>query len=331
MSSNGKLNFELNDDDEFEGYFSGGRGSRAEHRYAADRFQHKRHKKKENNPKNEQAALTDDLQLENQFLPTYAANLSPDHFERQWIIDSLGGFYRDNIILDVISHVKKGKEANVYSCVAAPETGLSMIAAKLYRPRMLRHLRNDAAYKLGRFVRDESGKTAKGRRVHRALNGKSEYGKELSFANWIGHEYRVHNELYAAGADVPKPIAYRDATILMELVGDEDKAARTLIDTNLERNEAVPLFNQIFENIELMLQLNHIHGDLSAYNILYWQGEIKIIDFPQMVDARTNPNAFKFLGRDIQRICEYFANYGVESDHFELTQALWSDYMRGVL
>jgi RIO kinase 1 len=91
------------------------------------------------------------------FVPSYAAALDPLHFERQWIINSLGGFYQDNLITDVTRMVKGGKEANVYCCPANPATGVDLIAAKLYRPRMLRHLRNDAMYKEGRLLLDDNG------------------------------------------------------------------------------------------------------------------------------------------------------------------------------
>ena len=47
-------------------------------------------------------------------------------------------------------------------------------------------------------------------------------------------------------------------------------------------------------NVELMLSLGRIHGDLSAYNVLYWQGEVKIIDFPQAIEPATNPGVYHF-------------------------------------
>ncbi len=65
-------------------------------------------------------------------------------------------------------------------------------------------------------------------------------------------------------------------------------------------------------NIELWLANNYVHADLSAYNVLYWQGEIRVIDFPQAVDARFNPNARTLLTRDIKNICHYAARFGLE-------------------
>jgi RIO kinase 1 len=273
------------------------------------------------------AKLTDIDDDIHDFVPSYAAALDPLHFERRWIIESVGSFYHDNLITDVAGIVKGGKEANVYCCLATPETGVERIAAKLYRPRMLRHLRNDAAYKEGRMVLDSDGKEVRGGREARAMRKKTRFGQHLDFMTWIVHEFQVQQELFEAGADVPRPISHRGNTILMEFIGDEFTAAPTLNEITLEQTEARRLFGRVIENIKLMLTRHYVHGDLSAYNILYWEGQIFIIDFPQLVDARTNRNGFTFLERDIRRVCEYFGRFGVESDPVSLTNDLWQDYM----
>ncbi|WP_420631189.1 RIO1 family regulatory kinase/ATPase [Candidatus Leptofilum sp.] len=261
------------------------------------------------------------------WVPSYAKALDPRHHERQWVIESVGHFYREQIISDVTRLVKGGKEANVYACVADSATGLELIAAKLYRPRELRHLKNDAVYKAGRQLRDAEGKQIKGRRVKLALNKKTSYGKSVDIQWWIGNEYRTQTQLYLAGANVPKPIGHQGNTILMEYIGDEYGPAPTLSEVRLPAEEAEPLFRRIMENVWLMLDNHLIHGDLSAYNILYWEGAIYLIDFPQMVEARHNPHAYELLERDITRVCDYFAGYGVKRDPRQLTRDLWEPYM----
>jgi RIO kinase 1 len=77
-----------------------------------------------------------------------------------------------------------------------------------------------------------------------------------------------------------------------------------------------------------MLKQNLIHADLSAYNILYHEGEIVIIDLPQVVDSHGNRNAPVILARDILRICEYFKKQGVERDAREISRDLWRRYLR---
>jgi RIO kinase 1 len=275
-----------------------------------------------------QQTLTDvDDSVEN-WVPTYAKPLDPKHHERYWLIDSVSPFYRDNMITDVTRLVKGGKEANVYACTAHPAMQMEMIAAKLYRPRMLRNLKNDAVYKAGRQLRDAEGKELKGRREKLAIRKKTDFGKEVDIQWWIGNEYMTQTALFEAGADVPKPIAHQGNTILMEFIGDAYGAAPTLSEIRLPADEAQPLFRRTMENIALMLDNHLIHGDLSAYNILYWDGRITLIDFPQMVDARKNPHAFDLLRRDVTRVCDYYGRYSIHTDPYQLTLDLWRPYMR---
>ena len=261
------------------------------------------------------------------WIPSYAAALDPLHHERHWVIASVAPFYHDALITDVTRLVKGGKEANVYACTASAATGFDLVAAKLYRERMLRSLKNDAIYKAGRTLRDAEGKQIRSRRERTAVLKKTGYGQHLDFMMWVGTEFRTQLELYEAGADVPKPIAQSGASILMEFIGDEYGSAPTLNEISLEPDEAQPLFRQVMENVQLMLDHHYIHGDLSAYNILYWEGEIILIDFPQMVQARLNPHAYDLLLRDVTRVCDYFNRFGVAADPQTITDELWLPYM----
>src|SRR5258708_2029031 len=148
----------------------------------------------------------------------------------------------------------------------------------------------------------------------RAVGKKTGFGAQVAHTSWLMYEYKTLETLYQAGADVPQPFASSDNAILMSYFGDAQMAAATLNEIHLERSEAEILFRKVLYNIELMLQHDMIHGDLSAYNILYWQGQIVLIDFPQVTNSRTNTNAHFILRRDIERICEYFSRQGVQTD-----------------
>ena len=95
----------------------------------------------------------------------------------------------------------------------------------------------------------------------------------------------------------------------MEYIGDERMASPDLHEVRLQDDEARPLFDRTLESIVLMLQKGPVHGDLSAFNILYWQGEIKLIDFPQVIESQTNRSAQEVLNRDVERICQYFSRH----------------------
>ena len=75
-----------------------------------------------------------------------------------------------------------------------------------------------------------------------------------------------------------------------------------------------------------MLANECIHGDLSAYNVLYWEGKILIIDFPQAVDPKNNRSSFEILKRDITRICQYFDNYEIHSNPTQLARMFWEKH-----
>lgn len=257
------------------------------------------------------------------FNPTYFGS----KHEHAWILKYLGPFYENHLLSDVLHQVKGGKEANVYCCRAYPTMGVNLVAAKVYRPRMFRNLRNDALYRKGRETIGDEGKQVRGRRDKLAMRKKTDYGQRLRHTTWLANEYEYLEKLAAAGADVPKPLAMNENAILMEYVGEKSKPAPTLHETRLDQVEANTLFERLIRNIGLFLAHDCIHADLSAYNVLYREGEIKIIDLPQAVNPYKNPEAQSLLQRDVERVCDYFARYGIRTDPRQLAQALWDRHV----
>ena len=260
--------------------------------------------------------------VESVFNPTFTSSFH----EREWILSYLGFFYDDKQITDVLSRVKGGKEANVYCCAAHPATGLELIAAKIYRPRAFRQLRNDSRYRQGRSYLDERGKVVRDEKLLVAIKKKTSTGQELVHNSWLEHEFQTKKLLYEAGVDVPRPVSHGHNTILMEYLGDTDLAAPALQAVRLDADEVQPLFQRLMHNVELMLSHQRIHGDLSAFNVLYWEGDVRIIDFPQAVAPAENPDAFELLERDVRRLCQYFERYGLHSDPGSIARDLWSRY-----
>lgn len=262
--------------------------------------------------------------LEAGFNTTY----EPSEYEAGWLLDSMHPFFELEYVTDITAQVKGGKEASVYRCTAHHLTGHEFLAAKVYRPRQFRNLRNDKMYREGRRVLKADGRAAKANddRLQRALNKRSAYGVEVAHTSWLMHEYKTLELLCAAGAAVPQPVAASGNAILMEYIGGPLKAAPTLNEIALEAAEARELFEEVLRNIHLMLQHGYIHGDLSAYNILYWEGDITLIDFPQVTDIEENSNAKFILDRDVKRICEYFQRQGVGCDARATMRHLWDQY-----
>ncbi len=272
------------------------------------------------------AELAEQLyQEEAEFNFTYRAS----RHEQQWISQALRTFYEDSLISDVLSMVKAGKEANVYCCRAHPNVGMGLLAAKIYRPSLLRNLKNDAVYKEGRPLFSDEGKEMRGGREQRAVAKKTRKGKEITITSWIEHEYQTLQILHKAGADVPRPVTQSGNAILMEYIGEEGAPAPVLSDVRLPWDEARPMFKRLLEDVRILLANDRIHADLSAYNILYWEGKGTLIDFPQVVDPIFNPNGRGMLVRDVTRLCQYFSHYGIHVNPYSLANDLWSAYLRG--
>lgn len=253
----------------------------------------------------------------------------PTQHEEKWLAESLRAFFQQDYIRDVLAMVKGGKEASVYRCTPAPHIERPFLAAKVYRPRMFRNLRNDKAYREGRSLLKQTGNAVKEneQRIMRALDKKSRFGEQVSHTSWLMYEYTTMQALHAAGAAVPRVYAHDLNAILMDYIGDENLAAPTLNGIALEPDEAQRLFDEVLRNIGLFLQHGKVHGDLSAYNILYWEGEITIIDFPQVIDAAVNTQADHIFKRDVQRVCDYFTRQGVECDALEIAADLWDTHV----
>jgi RIO kinase 1 len=264
----------------------------------------------------------------------------PSKHEAGWLVESLRPFFDQELISDVEALVKGGKEANVYRCAAHPATGETWLAAKVYRPRMFRNLRNDQMYRQGRMTLTANGVPAKASdtRLMRALGKKTAFGQQAAHTSWLMHEYQALELLHDAGGDVPRAFAASENGILMSYVGDGSGAAPALNEIELDEGEVYALFSKVMDNIVLMLRHGRIHGDLSAYNILYWQGAITLIDFPQIansrvdtgshvVGSRVNPDAAFIFERDVIRICDHFIEQGVRCDPQEIAAELWQRHV----
>ena len=229
--------------------------------------------------------------------------------------EALEPFVVEGLISEVITTIKSGKEAVVYCCRAGTAIDAELLAAKVYKPRSFRSFRNDAMYREGRVILNK--------RDARAFAKRTQHGREVGSGLWTNHEWETLRLLYRAGADVPAPIAQSAGALLLEFIGDEEAAAPTLKACDLTPDEASAAYETILRNIELWLQNNVVHADLSAYNVLYWHGQATVIDFPQAVDPRFNGNAYSLLHRDLENIHRYFARYGVTLDASELTERYW--------
>ena len=258
------------------------------------------------------------MQERNDVMRSFGSHLWVEVAPHRWLA---AGSAR--LVEEVVDVIGDGKEATIYCCRADEHLEASWMVAKVYRAQKFRAFNNTSRYLDAGEIRD--------RRQRRAVQKKTRAGRGFAHHVWIEREWDTLNLLYEAGADIPEPYAHSADAILMEYVGEPGEVAPLLLRVELEGAELREAFETLLENIELFLACDRIHGDLSAYNVLWWEGRPKIIDLPQAVPASGAPDAYALLRRDVHNICRYFERAGLRTDAGAIAERLWKRWLRGEL
>lgn len=183
--------------------------------------------------------------------------------------------------------ISTGKEANVFEALGADGRE---IAVKIYRisasnfRQMRDYLEGDPRFE---GVSDK---------------------KDLVLA-WTKKEFANLSRARAAGVRVPEPIAVERNVLVMELIGHADDRAKRLAEVTVE-NPAIA-FEVVREYMRRLYEAGLVHGDLSEYNMVIYDGELYLIDLGQAVTVH-HPNADEFLRRDCRNIAAFFTRQGAD-------------------
>ena len=201
--------------------------------------------------------------------------------------------------------LKTGKEADVFLVErGVPGTNRScLLAAKRYRSAEHRMFHRDAGYLEGRRVRES--------RKNRAIENRTDFGRELIAGQWAAAEFSALCRMYGAGVPVPYPVQIVGTELLLEFVGSSDGTAAPRV-AEVRRDAGLDdLWSQLVETMHIMAQAGFAHGDLSTYNLLVHDGRLVVIDLPQIVDVVANPQGREFLTRDARNVAAWFVRHGV--------------------
>ena len=189
--------------------------------------------------------------------------------------------------------ISTGKEANVYEALGDGRD----VAVKIYRinasdfRQMREYLDGDPRF-------DGIG---------------SDKGKVV--LAWTRKEFANLSRARAAGVRVPEPIAVGRNVLVMELVGHADDRARRLAEVDVENPETA--YEVVREYMRRLHRAGLVHGDLSEYNLIVYEGELVVIDLGQAVTVH-HRNAEEFLRRDCQNVAAFFSRQGLPVDPDEL-------------
>lgn len=198
------------------------------------------------------------------------------------------------LVTDVHGTISAGKEATVFYALWRDFP----LALKVYRLYATPHAKGGKRKKMG--------------------GGKTGFSKDI-MSYWAAREFWILDRVFRAGIKVPTPARHIDNMFTARFLGDNGSSAPLLKDAAIEYPQR--LYDEIIKGIFALYRVFIIHGDLSGYNILYFNHEPWIIDFPQAIDFasrvgrhRTLMEGRHILLRDITNIVRFFQRYGISAD-----------------
>lgn len=188
--------------------------------------------------------------------------------------------------------ISTGKEANVYH---ATKSDGQELAIKVYKTSVLVFKDRD------RYVQGD----------YRFRHGYCKHNPRKMVKTWAEKEMRNLMRLRAAGIRCPAPLLLRLHVLVMEFIGSGGWAAPRLKDAALSPEKLRECYVEIIIAMRTLYQkCKLVHGDLSEYNILYFEGHLYVIDVSQAVDL-DHPHALDFLREDIVHVSDFFRKHGV--------------------
>ena len=223
-----------------------------------------------------------------------------------WVVTELAAVDTELGIL------KTGKEADVHLVRrGVPGGRSSLLAVKRYRDPDHRMFHRDAGYLEGRRVRRS--------RETRAMATRTAFGRQLIAGQWAAAEFDALSRLWLLGREsgairVPYPVQLLGTELLLEFVGDAEagQAAPRLAQTRPDGDGLTDLWAQLVDALTVLARAGLAHGDLSPYNLLVHDGQLVMIDLPQVIDVVANPQGAEFLARDVGVVAKWFVAHGLD-------------------
>lgn len=127
---------------------------------------------------------------------------------------------------------------------------------------------------------------------------------------WAEKEVRNLKRICMSGLiRAPWPYFLKNNVIAMEFIGKDSIAAPRLKDSVIGTDDVNEIAHLYAECVMMMRNLYQtcklVHGDLSEYNLLYYEKQIWMIDVSQSVE-HDHPMALDFLRRDCAVMNDFF-------------------------
>ncbi|GGJ32130.1 RIO1 family regulatory kinase/ATPase domain-containing protein [Deinococcus roseus] len=210
---------------------------------------------------------------------------------------ALAYLHKKRLFTELLYEHYSGKEATIYVLDSAD----GLLAAKIYTDARIRSFQRDELYQEGRFITNNKAK--------KAMMTARKFGITSDQAQWVSSEFQFLSDLFVAGLPVPEPIEVAGKVLIMRFIGDHDAPAPRMSDVRMEWKEGAAFFQQALDLYARMLKLGYIHGDYSAYNMLIFEDQLVLIDFPQTIKWREHPKPIKVMEQDMRGLTMSFSKY----------------------
>jgi RIO kinase 1 len=207
---------------------------------------------------------------------------------------TLEGVYkliRQGVITDIEGVIKAGKEARIYWGVGQDEREIAIkiyyTATADFRRGMLKYIEGDRRFK----------------RVSRSPRS--------VIYTWTQKEFNNLQLAEEAGVNSPRPIAFNRNILVMTFIGEDGVPAPLL--REIDPLDPERFYLELLDEVRrLYTKAGLVHGDLSEYNIMIWEGRPVIFDVSQalLID---HPLSESLIDRDIVNVNNYFRRLGVDA------------------
>ena len=200
------------------------------------------------------------------------------------------GFFNRGVLFEVHGVVNAGKEARIYWGKNREGKDLAvkiyLTSSAEFRKGMLKYIEGDYRFK-----------------------GVKKDTRSLIYT-WAQKEFRNLQQAFQAKVRVPEPIAVKDNVLVMEFIGENGVHALSLKEQPPEKPSET--YDRLLKYLALLYgKAKLVHGDLSEFNIMFWEGVPIIFDVSQAV-PKNHPLADELLLRDINNLNRFFGSHGVE-------------------
>lgn len=129
---------------------------------------------------------------------------------------------------------------------------------------------------------------------------------------WAKKEFKNLQLCAQAKASTPNPIAVKNNVLVMDFIGENGLAAKSLKDKNpTDKKILQDYYRQTIEFMARTFYLKElVHADLSEYNILVHKKKLFFIDLGQGL-LTSHKHAKEFFYRDVKNMTAYFSRQGL--------------------